>query len=59
MMPSRSSAVLCDTPKMENLMPLLGVAGQVSSVGPDEATGLKEGSHPAMHSTAQAPEGVC
>ena len=43
---------------MENLMPLLGAAGQVSSVGPDEATGLKEGSQPATHSVTQALEGA-
>ena len=59
MMPSRSSAAPGDTPKMENPMPLVGAAGQASSMGPDEATGLKEGSHPAMQHAAQAPEGAC
>ena len=58
MMPSRSSAVPGDTPKTENPTPLLGVAGQAGSVGPDEATGSKEESHPTTHSTTTAPEGV-
>ena len=58
MMHSRSSTVLGDTPKMENLMLLLRAAGQVSSVGPDEAPGLKEGSHQTTHFITQALEGA-
>ena len=58
MMPVRSSAMPCDTPKQEHPSSLLGATGHAGSADLDELSGLKEETPLAMHSAISVSEGA-